>query len=1232
MAYELFISYSRKDNVCKRDEAKGWVTALHDEILADHRRFSTEPLRIFLDTSEIKDMDDWRHRILKGLRESRILLVCLSPDYFKSPPCLWEWEEYLKRQVHMLVGQESLAPVYFVEAPDSDEQLHAAWAETLAHKFVTPADRAMWEPRWKAWREATLGRLNWVDLKPWFPHGIEALHEAAVRVKISALGNSLWERIQRARRATSVPGNLRRLNPHFVGRRTELRQLHENLALGAVGIVTAVHGLGGQGKTELATAYAHGWADSYPSGLWVLGAEGKKEMLPLLGELCAELQIPLTVTPDETTNARGRRVLAELQRRAMTAATCNTDKGAACLIILDNVSEPTLLAEPQLAHIPREDWLRIVVTTREGPEKFPTSRQKSLAFIAVDALTENDAARLIEDHQIETNGQWPTTTAASDAAAAREIARELGGFTLAVESVAIYLGLHPDIRPTDYLTRLRTEGLSSVDELVRETDPLYGEAKVATQMQHREKQLRLVLYQTLARLTPHEHTALEYAVRLPPDSIPWPWLRALVTQEHPDEFAVRPGYPDPWPAVRRRLEGLRLLTLGDHPDLARMHRLVGATILGMLSEQVSTRSVEILVEFICDPQTPFAYGLPIEAFLSAWKLLDQTQSLVGKLIKKAANIIEPTAQLAEKWTELSYHLGDPALEAWWLKRWEKAAELCPALAQKRAAMLHRQGDTKGACSVLREYLVSDTENFDVSSRLLMYLAQIGHHAEAEAIAVNLSSAHAELLASDLLKRASFLHHRYFLFHELDQNDDAVAAGHFIRDAYSKSHLNYDALIAAVNLGDALWATGKSDEAIEILNSAHLKGQELGFAQVENIAAICLANVLSSVGSNQAATVFYVQGIALSTAIDHRWDLIYGQAYQALHDIEMGRAFGDILPAIRIAALEAGFEYLAALVDSHVCIGSFTSLIDPDLLQESMSRGLKSPFPASRLYALSAMLRTQLVDGCLPDTSKVREWIQTLETVQGIKGRLGVIARTADWLVQAGVLAEDDQLRVAKWTDRYISTSLVDFYRGRYTISMMTQSTQATLPADKTSQPSVKLRVCNLNECEARCCYDGVYLEDGEESKIRDIVASAPELFVDLPQDFIVDGSWGDQVSGRKTATKPYDFKSPDFPVHFNRTRCVFCSADHKCSSNVILKVRVLHFGSLVGDENLADGVGELDGDGLVFAEFAGVVVELGEGEAVAGDGFKIGVTVLDVDDERDGNGGAVVGAKAGLEA
>ena len=41
----------------------------------------------------------------------------------------------------------------------------------------------------------------------------------------------------------------------------------------------------------------------YPAGLWVRRTEEKKEILPLLGELCAELQVRLTLGPDETAEA-----------------------------------------------------------------------------------------------------------------------------------------------------------------------------------------------------------------------------------------------------------------------------------------------------------------------------------------------------------------------------------------------------------------------------------------------------------------------------------------------------------------------------------------------------------------------------------------------------------------------------------------------------------------------------------------------------------------------------------------------------------------------------------------------------------------------------------------------------------------------------------------------------------------------------------------------------------------
>jgi hypothetical protein len=106
--------------------------------------------------------------------------------------------------------------------------------------------------------------------------------------------------------------------------------------------------------------------------------------------------------------------------------------------------------------------------------------------------------------------------------------------------------------------------------------------------------------------------------------------------------------------------------------------------------------------------------------------------------------------------------------------------------------------------------------------------------------------------------------------------------------------------------------------------------------------------------------------------------------------------------------------------------------------------------------------------------------------------------------------------------------------------------------------TVKLRACDLTRCEARCCYDGVYLDDGEEAKIRGIVDSAPEFFGTLPADYIVDGSWEQHVWGRKTAVRPYNFRAPDFPAHFTRTRCVFCSEDHKCLLQVLAMQRGLH--------------------------------------------------------------------------
>ena len=56
-------------------------------------------------------------------------------------------------------------------------------------------------------------------------------------------------------------------NPHFIGRTANLRMLRENFVTpGHIGVVTAVNGVGGLGKTALAIEYAHAFADEYGGG------------------------------------------------------------------------------------------------------------------------------------------------------------------------------------------------------------------------------------------------------------------------------------------------------------------------------------------------------------------------------------------------------------------------------------------------------------------------------------------------------------------------------------------------------------------------------------------------------------------------------------------------------------------------------------------------------------------------------------------------------------------------------------------------------------------------------------------------------------------------------------------------------------------------------------------------------------------------------------------------------
>ncbi|MFI5461530.1 MAG: toll/interleukin-1 receptor domain-containing protein, partial [Isosphaerales bacterium] len=124
----------------------------------------------------ILGMDDWRHRILGGLRESRLLLVCLSPAYLESEYCAWEFNEYLNHEIARALLGEGVAPVYFVDVPGwEDRDFEARCAEWVKE----------------------LRRRQHVDLRPWFRDGEKALRDAAVRDRMDQLNRQIHDRLNR---------------------------------------------------------------------------------------------------------------------------------------------------------------------------------------------------------------------------------------------------------------------------------------------------------------------------------------------------------------------------------------------------------------------------------------------------------------------------------------------------------------------------------------------------------------------------------------------------------------------------------------------------------------------------------------------------------------------------------------------------------------------------------------------------------------------------------------------------------------------------------------------------------------------------------------------------------------------------------------------------------------------------------------------------------------------------
>jgi hypothetical protein len=235
---------------------------------------------------------------------------------------------------------------------------------------------------------------------------------------------AVLDKLLKERLPVGTPENLPRSGvAKFVGRDAELEQLHSQLQKGELVAISAIAGMGGVGKTELAIQYAKAFKAAYPAGLcWLLAREmniGTQIVSYALVEL--GLRVPDGIeVPDQ-----------------VRFCWRNWPEGDA-LIVLDDVTKYPEV-EPYLP--PENPRFKVLLTTRLkfGPpvQTLPLgvlAPEKSLELLEILVGKERVAAEF---------------------AVAQSLCEWLGHLPLGLELVGRYLASIEDLSISEMLFRLQ---------------------------------------------------------------------------------------------------------------------------------------------------------------------------------------------------------------------------------------------------------------------------------------------------------------------------------------------------------------------------------------------------------------------------------------------------------------------------------------------------------------------------------------------------------------------------------------------------------------------------------------------------------------------------------------------------------------------------------------------------------------------------------------------------------
>ena len=278
----------------------------------------------------------------------------------------------------------------------------------------------LWQAAWQAENRAALSRVSSPDVMPSSPVAAESA--------LSGPSQRMW--------STEIPSR----NANFTGRVAELEALHANLILGNRSHPPAqvLSGMGGIGKTEIATEYVHRHRDEYEI-IWWIRAEHHDRIRDALVSLGQRLELRLVGTG----SGRDRTIAAVLE-------ALQSGIRPRWLLVFDNAAQPL-------------DLQRYLPTCPPGGHIIITSRlQNWPGYIEADSIeiwpfTEEEAISFLRG-RVPILGGAGRLSAEKDeqrSIEAGRLAAALGHLPIAIEHAAAYL-TETKQSVDDYLTQFNT--------------------------------------------------------------------------------------------------------------------------------------------------------------------------------------------------------------------------------------------------------------------------------------------------------------------------------------------------------------------------------------------------------------------------------------------------------------------------------------------------------------------------------------------------------------------------------------------------------------------------------------------------------------------------------------------------------------------------------------------------------------------------------------------------------